>query len=123
MTSNIALSQVADRPFNSEVANTFFDKHGLLPAGRWDLWWGPCVWALVDEMCSNQIRSAALGIAVFAQSIANCTVTMSFPKELGVFGRGAAYGIYLIIDTLWCVSSKSSRLSKSASCRQSPSVA
>ena len=36
MTSNIALSSVADRPSNSEVANAFFDTRGFLPAGRRD---------------------------------------------------------------------------------------
>jgi len=36
MTSNIALSPVADRPSNSEVANSFFDTRGFLPARRWD---------------------------------------------------------------------------------------
>ena len=36
MTSNIALSPVADRPSNSPVGNTFFDKRGFLPARRWD---------------------------------------------------------------------------------------
>ena len=36
MTSNIALSSVADRPSNSEVANSFFDTRGFLPAGRRD---------------------------------------------------------------------------------------
>jgi len=36
MTSNIALSSVADRPSNSEVANAFFDTRGFLPARRRD---------------------------------------------------------------------------------------
>ena len=36
MTSNIALSPVADRPSNSPVGNTFFDKRGFLPARCWD---------------------------------------------------------------------------------------
>lgn len=62
--------------------------------------WGPCVWVLLGEMFSNQIRGAALAVAAFAQWMANWAVTVTFPVVLDASGPGAAYAIYLLFALL-----------------------
>jgi membrane protein implicated in regulation of membrane protease activity len=61
--------------------------------------WGPVVWVLLGEMFPNRIRAAALGLAAAAQWIANCLITVSFPK-LGELSLSLAYGFYAVCAVL-----------------------
>jgi MFS transporter, SP family, sugar:H+ symporter len=54
---------------------------------------------LLGEMFPNRIRGAALGLAAAAQWIANCLITVSFPK-LSEFSLGVAYGFYALCAVL-----------------------
>jgi SP family sugar:H+ symporter-like MFS transporter len=80
----------ASAPIALIAANFFVVAFGIS--------WGPILWVLLGEMFPNRIRSAALGLAVAAQWLANWTITMTFPvlrQTLGV-----AYGFYTVCAVL-----------------------
>ena len=54
--------------------------------------WGPVLWVVLGEMFPNRIRSAALGLALSAQWMANWTITVTFPALRHALGF--AYGFY-----------------------------
>lgn len=68
--------------------------------------WGPVTWVLLSEIFPNQIRGAAMAIAVAAQWIANYLVSWSFPILnnnpflVRHFHHGFAYWIYALMSLL-----------------------
>lgn len=56
--------------------------------------WGPVMWVMLGEMFPNQMRGSALGVAGFAQWIANFAITASFPWAAAHLGLPATYGFY-----------------------------
>ncbi|QQE10487.1 sugar porter family MFS transporter [Planctomycetota bacterium] len=62
--------------------------------------WGPVVWTLLGEIFNNRIRGAAIGIAAFAQWIANFLVTLTFPLLLSTIKLSGSYLIYAFFAIL-----------------------
>jgi MFS transporter, SP family, sugar:H+ symporter len=60
--------------------------------------WGPVLWVLLGEMFPNRIRSAALGLALSAQWLANWTIAVTFPALRHALGF--AYGFYTMCAVL-----------------------
>lgn len=61
--------------------------------------WGVVVWVFLGEMFPNRLRAAALGVAVFAQWIANWAITASFPS-LADWNLSGTYIIYACFAVL-----------------------
>ncbi len=61
--------------------------------------WGVVVWVFLGEMFPNRLRAAALGVAVFAQWIANWAITASFPS-LADWNLSGTYIIYTCFAVL-----------------------
>lgn len=74
------------------AANLYFFAFGVT--------WGPVVWVLLGEMFNKKIRGAALAVAVTAQWIANCLVTVTFPSLLSFQGPGLTYAIYAVFAAI-----------------------
>jgi SP family xylose:H+ symportor-like MFS transporter len=68
--------------------------------------WGPVTWVLLSEIFPNQIRGAAMALAVAAQWIANYLVSWTFPildrnaSLVKHFEHGFAYWIYGVMGIL-----------------------
>jgi SP family xylose:H+ symportor-like MFS transporter len=68
--------------------------------------WGPVTWVLLSEIFPNQIRGAAMAVAVAAQWVANYLVSWSFPildenpYLVAHFRHGFAYWIYGVMSIL-----------------------
>ena len=56
--------------------------------------WGPVMWVMLGEMFPNQIRGSALGVAGFAQWIANFGITLTFPMMAAGIGLMTTYSFY-----------------------------
>nr|WP_237523488.1 sugar porter family MFS transporter [Streptomyces sp. SID5466] len=61
--------------------------------------WGVVVWVFLGEMFPNRLRAAALGVAVFAQWMANWAITASFPS-LADWNLSGTYIIYACFAVL-----------------------
>lgn len=82
----------------------------LMFIGSFALSMGPVVWVLLSEMFPNNIRSAAMSVAVAAQWAANYVVSQSFPVIAesqanleGVWNRSLPYFLFsvFIIMIIW----------------------
>lgn len=68
--------------------------------------WGPVTWVLLSEIFPNQIRGAAMAVAVAMQWVANYIVSWSFPILnnnpflVRHFHHGFAYWIYALMSLL-----------------------
>jgi sugar porter (SP) family MFS transporter len=53
--------------------------------------WGPVVWVMIPEVLPLSVRGTAMGVAVFANWIANFAVSQTFPPLLSGLGAGPVF--------------------------------
>lgn len=62
--------------------------------------WGPAAWLIISEIFPLGVRGRAVGIAVFANWVANYFVSLTFLSLINALGTGMTFWLYTVICLL-----------------------